>query len=146
MNIALEQPVEEEPIAWEAAEAASRASEEKFEKGDVDGLVAKYDDEVIVRFATLPEIRGREQARAWLKKRLLRQKNYKLKKTVLAIDGQKVTRSWTADWIDSVTGKKMEGRGLELLEYRHGKLVLWDACFHVWEDGKRAESEYFDPA
>jgi hypothetical protein len=40
----------------------------------------------------------------------------------------------------------MQGRGIEFLEYADGKLVLWDACFHVWEEGKQAEREYFDPA
>lgn len=140
-------PAQAEPvITWEAAEKAMRLSEERFASGDVDGLVSKYSEGVVIRFAALPEIRGRQAAREWLKKRLRRQQNYRLTKVLLAIDGQKVTRSWTGNWIDSVTGKKMEGRGIEFLEYSGGELVLWDACFHVWEEGRRLESEYFDPA
>lgn len=134
----------EEPMTFAQAEAASLLSEERFKKGDIDGLVSRYDDNVVIRFASLPEIHGRENARKWLAQRLKRQKNYTLKKTVLAVDGQKVVRSWVGSWIDSYTNKNMEGRGIEFLEYRSGKLVLWDACFHVWEEGKRHEAEYFD--
>ncbi|WP_406625233.1 nuclear transport factor 2 family protein [Acidovorax sp. SDU_ACID1] len=136
----------EEPITWDAAEAALKLSEERFQAGDVEGLVSKYHDDVIIRFASLPEFRGKEAARRWLQKRLERQLNYTLKKELLAIDGQKVTRSWTGHWVDSQTRKKMEGRGIEFLQYQDGKLVLWDACFHVWEEGKRLENEYFDLA
>lgn len=134
------------PATWEEAETAMRLSEERFQKGDINGIVGKFHDDVVIKFASLPEIRGREAARRWLEKRLLRQQNYSLRKVLLAIDGQKVTRSWTGHWIDSETRQKMEGRGIEFLEYRNGELVLWDACFHVWEEGKRLEQEYFDPA
>lgn len=132
------------PITWEAAEAALKLSEERFQNGDVDGLISKYDDDVVIRFASLPEIRGKEMAKKWLQKRLTRQLNYTLKKELLSIDGQKVTRSWTGQWIDSHSRKNMEGRGVEFLLYRNGKLILWDACFHVWEEGKRLENEYFE--
>lgn len=140
------EPAAEVAISWGDAEVGMRLSEERFEKGDVDGLVAKYDEDVVIRFAALPEIRGKEAAKAWLRKRLKRQQGYKLKKELLAIDGQKVTRSWTGNWTDSETQKPMEGRGIEFLEYRGGKLILWDACFHVWEKGRQLEGEYFDPA
>ncbi|MEI5996317.1 nuclear transport factor 2 family protein [Paraburkholderia bengalensis] len=133
-----------EPITWEAAETALRLSEERFQAGDIEGLISKYDEDIVIRFASLPDMHGRETAKRWLEKRLKRQLNYTLKKVLLAIDGQKVIRSWTGHWIDSETGKKMEGRGIEYLEYRHGKVVMWDACFHVWEDGKRLEHEYFE--
>lgn len=133
------------PITWEAAEAAMHMSEKRFENGDVDGLVSKYHQDVVIRFATLPEIRGRAAAKAWLEKRLQRQLNYKLKKVLLSIDGYKVTRSWTGSWVDAQTKKEMEGRGIEFMQYTAaGELALWDACFHVWEKDRRAESEYFD--
>lgn len=133
-------------ITWEAAEAALKLSEERFQAGDVEGLVSKYHDDVVIRFASLPDIQGKEAARRWLKKRLERQVNYTLKKVLLSIDGEKVTRSWTGQWIDSRTKKNMEGRGIEFLQYRNGKLAFWDACFHVWEEGRRLESEYFELA
>jgi len=131
-------------ITWTEAEAALRLSEERFQSGDVDGLISKYDDDVVIRFATLPDIRGRDAARCWLQKRIERQLNYKLKKVLLSVDGDKVVRSWTGSWLDSRTRRSMEGRGIELLQYQGGKLILWDACFHVWEEGKRLESEYFE--
>lgn len=135
-----------QPITWEAAEAAMHLSEQRFESGDVDGLVSKYREDVVIRFATLPEIRGRAAAKAWLEKRLQRQLDYKLKKVLLSIDGYKVTRAWTGTWVDARTKKRMEGRGIEFMQYTEGgELALWDACFHVWEKGRRAESEYFDP-
>jgi nuclear transport factor 2 (NTF2) superfamily protein len=137
--------VTETPIAWKHVEDAMRLSERRFETGDVDGLVAKYADDVVIRFSGLPEIRGRKAARRWLAARIERQQNYRLTKKILAIDGQKVVRSWTGTWVDSRTKKKMEGRELELIEMREGKVVLWDACFNVWEEGKALESEYFEP-
>ncbi|CAN7316653.1 nuclear transport factor 2 family protein [Variovorax sp. LjRoot84] len=134
------------PITWEAAEAALKLSEERFQAGDVEGLISKYHDDVVIRFASLPDIHGKEAARRWLQKRLERQINYTLKKVLLSIDGEKVTRSWTGQWVDSRTKKNMEGRGIEFLQYRDGRLALWDACFHVWEEGKRLENEYFELA
>lgn len=133
-------------ITLAQAEESMRLSEKRFETGDVDGLVSKYADDVVIRFASLPEIRGRDAARAWLKKRLERQQNYRLTKKIEAIEGQRVVRSWTGTWIDSRTQKNMEGRGFELIEMRDGQVVLWDAVFNVWEEGRPLETEYFDPA
>lgn len=137
--------VSTQPITWEAAEAAMHLSERRFESGDIDGLVSKYHQDVVIRFATLPEIHGRAAAKAWLEKRLRRQQDYKLKKVLLSIDGYKVTRAWTGTWVDARTKRQMEGRGIEFMHYTEGgELALWDACFHVWEQGRRVESEYFD--
>lgn len=135
----------ERAITWDEAEKASLLSEQRFTTGDVDGIVSKYDDDIVIRFTSLPEIRGKDAARRFVEKRLARQIEYKPKKKVLAVDGQRVTRSWTGTWIDAHTKKNMEGKGIEFLEYRDGKLILWESVFNTWEIGKREETEYFDP-
>lgn len=135
-----------EDITWEAAEAAMKLSEERFQAQDIEGVISGFHDNVVIRFTSLPEIRGKDAARRWLRMRFERQLNYIPRKVLLAVNGQAVTRSWTGRWIDAPTGRSMEGRGIEFLKYEGGKVILLDACFNVWEQGKRRQSEYFEMA
>lgn len=104
------------PITWESAEAALTLSEERFQAGDVEGLISKYHEDIVIRFASLPEFRGREVAKAWLQKRLQRQ----LKKY-----GRSRHR------VPPVRGRPTGPMGCLLPGLG---------------EGKRLEDEYFDPA
>jgi nuclear transport factor 2 (NTF2) superfamily protein len=131
-------PRGEERWTAEQANALLRAVEEMFHRVDVEALVHGFTDDCVFRFAEQPERRGREALRAFFTARLSRQKNYRLKKTLLALDGNVLANLWEGTWEDRDTGKRMQGRGLETWRMRDGMIAVWEAAFNVWEqDGPR---------
>jgi nuclear transport factor 2 (NTF2) superfamily protein len=110
-------------------------AEDTFNRGDVDAILGRYADDVVIRFAGIPEIRGKAAAEKFLRARFARQKNYKLKKTLFMVEGLKLGATYTASWEDTKTGKQMLGDGVEFWQYRDGKLVLWEAALNIWEAG-----------
>jgi nuclear transport factor 2 (NTF2) superfamily protein len=133
-------------ITWDEAQQMLRRSEDRFQRGDIEGLISRYDDDIIIRFADLPEIKGKAAAERFFRKRFAKQKDYTLKKELFLVAGQKIANTWTGAWTDGPSGKKMQGRGVELIEFGNGKVVRWEASFNVWEVGNEAASRYFDPA
>jgi len=128
--------------AWSAeqAQALLRAVEGMFHRRDLDALVNGFTEDCVFRFAEQPEQRGREALRAFFAARLSRQRNYRLKKTLLALDGNKLANLWDGTWEDAKTGRAMRGRGLEVWTMRDGKIDVWDAAFNVWEEGGARQS------
>jgi nuclear transport factor 2 (NTF2) superfamily protein len=106
-----------------------------FHQQDVERLAADWTEDIVIRFADLPEIRGKQEAKAWLNARFARQKNYRLKKSFQAVTGNVIGDSWTGRWLDGTTGKKMKGKGMEFLTMRDGRIALWEAVFNAWEEG-----------
>jgi len=111
-----------------------------FHRVDIDALVHGFTDDCVVRFAEQPVRRGRQALRELLTARLARQKNYRLKKTLLALDGNVLANVWEGTWEDRDSGKKMAGRGLETWRMRDGMIAVWDAAFNVWEEGGERKS------
>jgi nuclear transport factor 2 (NTF2) superfamily protein len=120
---------------WDEARAIVQRAEDTFNRGDVDAIIGRYADDVVIRFAGIPEIKGKAAAEKFLRARFARQKNYRLKKTLFMVEGFKIGATYTASWDDAKTGRPMLGHGVELWQYRDGKLVLWEAALNVWEAG-----------
>ena len=109
-----------------------------FHRVDVAALVKGFTDDCVFRFAEQPERRGRQALGELFTARLPRQKDYRLAKTLLALDGNVLTNVWEGTWEDRNTGERMAGRGLEVRRMRDGMIAVWDASFNVWEeDGPR---------
>jgi len=97
-----------------------------------------FTEDCVVRFSEQPELRGRDALRKLFTARLARQMNYRLRKTLLALEGNVLANVWEGSWEDRDTGKPMAGRGLEVWRMRDGMIAVWDAAFNVWErDGER---------
>jgi nuclear transport factor 2 (NTF2) superfamily protein len=128
--------------AWTKGEvdALLRAVEDMFHRRDIEALVNGFAEDCVVRFSELPERRGRQALRELFTARLARQKNYRLKKTCLALEGNVLANVWEGTWEDRDTGKSMAGRGLEVWTMRDGKIAVWDAAFNVWEQGGERKS------
>jgi nuclear transport factor 2 (NTF2) superfamily protein len=120
---------------WDEARAIVQRAEDTFNRGDVDAILGRYADDVVIRFAGIAEITGKAAAEKFLRARFARQKNYRLKKALFMVDGFKIGATFTASWDDAKTGKSMLGHGVELWQYRDGKLVLWEAALNVWQPG-----------
>lgn len=124
-------------VGREQALAMVKAAERDFAAANVAGIVAGYTDDVVIRFADVPEIRGKAQAEKFLRARFARQKDYRLTKVLRMLEGNMLGNYWHGEWQDAQTGKRMVGRGTEFWTLRDGKIALWEATFNVWEkDGK----------
>ena len=64
-----------------------------------------------------------------------RQIGYRLKKEFRALMDDKIANYWEGWWQDRPTGKKMQGRGVEVWTMRDGKIAVWEAAFNVKEEG-----------
>jgi nuclear transport factor 2 (NTF2) superfamily protein len=126
-------PRGEEAWTVEQANALLRAVEDMFHRVDIEALVHGFTDDCVVRFAGQPERRGRDALRTFFTARLARQKNYRLHKTLLALDGNVLANLWEGTWEDRDTGAATSGRGLEVWRMRDGMIAVWDAAFNVWE-------------
>jgi nuclear transport factor 2 (NTF2) superfamily protein len=122
-------------FTWDEALKVVQRAEDTFNRGDIDAILGRYADDVVIRFAGIAEIRGKVAAEKLLRARFARQNDYKLRKTLFMVEGTKIGATYTASWMDARTGKKMEGRGAEFWQYRDGKLALWEAALNVWEAG-----------
>lgn len=106
-----------------------------FHDQDVERLAEDWTEDIVIRFADFPEIRGKEAAQKWLASRFARQRDYRLVKTFQAVTGNIIGDSWTGQWVDARTGRKMQGKGMEFLTMASGKIAVWDAVFNAWEPG-----------
>ena len=128
------------PLGREQALQMVKAAERDFASGDVASIVAGYTDDVVIRFADVPEIRGKAQAEKFLRARFARQKNYRLTKVLRTLQGNMLGNYWDGEWEDAQTGKQMVGRGTEFWTVRDGKVALWEATFNVWEKGGKPQT------
>ena len=133
-------PKGEEPWTRSQVDALLRAVEGMFHRRDIEALVHGFTEDCIVRFSEQPERQGRAALRELFTARLARQKDYRLKKTLLALEGNVLANVWEGTWEDGDTGKAMAGRGLEVWRMRDGMIAVWDAAFNVWEEGGERRS------
>ena len=80
-------PKGEEPGTRSQVEALLRAVEDMFPRRDIEALVHGFTEDCVVRFSEQPERRGRAALREIFTARMARQKDYRPKKTLLALDG-----------------------------------------------------------
>ncbi|MBI3825901.1 MAG: nuclear transport factor 2 family protein [Candidatus Rokubacteria bacterium] len=114
------------------AEALLRIVEDMFHRRDLEALVHGFTPDCVFRFAEQPEQRGRDAIRAFFAARFARQKGYRLRKTLLALEGNVLANLWEGTWEDARTSVAMTGHGLEVWRMRDGMIAEWDAAFNVW--------------
>jgi uncharacterized protein len=127
--------VSEHPLTRERALELVAAAEQAFADADVATIVDGYTDDVVIRFADLPEIRGKDAAAAFLRARFARQQDYRLTKRLRALDGDVIGNAWDGTWTDAQTGTKMRGFGTEFWTMRGEQIAVWEATFNVGEVG-----------
>ncbi|MBU1157613.1 MAG: nuclear transport factor 2 family protein, partial [Proteobacteria bacterium] len=96
-------------LSLDEAKAMVAGFVQAFHSQDVDSLAQGWTEDVVIRFADLPEIRGKQAAKQWVASRFARQRDYRLVKTFQAVTGDILGDSWTGAWTDAQTGKKMQG-------------------------------------
>jgi nuclear transport factor 2 (NTF2) superfamily protein len=127
-------------VTREQALAMVKGAERDFGSANVESIMSGYTDDIVIRFADVPEVRGKEQAEKFLRARFARQKNYRLTKVLRMLQGNMIGNYWDGEWEDAQTGKTMIGRGTEFWTVRNGKVALWEATFNVWEKGGKPQT------
>ena len=110
--------------------------ESLFMPWNIGGLLAGFTEDCIVKFGDLPEFQGKAALERLFRSRMERQKGYRLKKEFRALAGNVIANYWEGWWEDTITGKEMQGRGVEVWTMRDGKIAVWEAAFNVNETGK----------
>ena len=120
----------ENPRTSEEARALVRHVESLFMPWNVDALVDGFTEDCVVRFGTLPELRGPDALRKFFVSRSARQKGYRLRKQFRTLMGDTIANSWEGEWEDAETGRRMRGFGVEVWQMRDGKIAVWEAAFN----------------
>jgi nuclear transport factor 2 (NTF2) superfamily protein len=123
-------------MTHEEARAFVKHVESLFMPWNVEGIVAGFTEDCVVRFGDLAEFRGRAALEKFFRARAARQKGYRLTKTLMALSGDTLANSWVGEWEDSETGVSMTGHGVEVWVMRGGKIAVWEAAFNAKEAGK----------
>jgi nuclear transport factor 2 (NTF2) superfamily protein len=123
------------PRTEDEARAVVAHVESLFMPWNIEALLAGFTEDCVIRFGDLPELRGKPAVEDLFQSRMARQIGYRLKKEFRALMGDKIANYWEGWWQDRVTGKKIQGRGVEVWTMRDGKIAVWEAAFNVKEEG-----------
>ena len=123
------------PRTVEEARAFVAHVESLFMPWDIEALLAGFTEDCVVKFGDLPELRGKPALEDLFQSRMGRQVGYRLKKEFRALMGDTIANYWEGWWEDRLTGKKMQGRGVEVWTMRDGKIAVWEAAFNANEAG-----------
>ena len=132
----ISKPANRNPGTVEEARAFVKTVESLFMPWNVEGILDGFTDDCVIRFGDLPEFRGRAELEKFFRSRSSRQQGYRLRKDFRALMNDSIANHWEGEWEDSQSGKKMQGRGVEIWVMRDGKIAIWEAAFNVKEVGK----------
>src|ERR1051325_1406969 len=124
------------PQNWGRARAFVAHVESLFMPWNIEGLLAGFTDDCVVRFGDLAEFRGKAELEKLFRSRAERQKDYRLRKELRSLAGDTIANYWEGEWEDRATGRKMSGRGVEVWTMRGGKIAVWEAAFNFNEVGQ----------
>jgi nuclear transport factor 2 (NTF2) superfamily protein len=124
------------PQTIEEAHAYVAHVQSLFMPWNIEGLLAGFTDDCVVRFGDLPEFRGKPALETLFRSRSARQQNYRLRKELRSWAGDTIANYWEGEWEDRSSGRRMAGRGVEVWRMRDGRIAVWEAAFNVNEVGK----------
>src|SRR5689334_24238985 len=112
---------ERNPLTVDEGRAFVARVESLFMPWNIPALLAGFTDDCVIRFGDLPEFRGKAELEKLFRSRSERQIGYRLRKELRALAGDMLANYWEGEWQDSLTGKTMAGRGVEIWVLRDGK-------------------------
>jgi hypothetical protein len=122
-------------ITWDQGLALMQQSEAAFASGNIESILAMFNEDVVVLYSDFSEIRGIAAYRRFAEARIARQRNYHTRKTLRVVRGNLIGDTWEGWWDDAVSGRAMQGRGAEFLYMRNGRISELVANFNVWPVG-----------
>lgn len=122
-------------LTFHDAEAVIERAQRLMNAGDLAEVTTTFAADAAVRFDDLPDAWGRSPLETFLMARFARQKNHRLQKQLRAVTDNIVACTWEGEWDDGQNGRRMQGRGFELLTTRGGEITRWEAVFNVAPKG-----------
>ena len=122
------------PSTFKEAQTLVKEVENLFNVWDMESIVAGFTDDCVTRFRDVPQFSGKDALRKLFQVSEKTRRDFKLKKTLKAFDGNMICNTWDCTWIDVATGKVMAGFGCEFWTMRNGKIAVWEGTFNAWED------------
>ena len=90
----------------EEAQAFVAHVESLFMPWNIEGLLAGFTDDCVVRFGDMPEFRGKAALEKLFRGRSERQKDYRLRKQFRALMGDTIANYWEGEWEDLLPAPK----------------------------------------
>jgi nuclear transport factor 2 (NTF2) superfamily protein len=118
-------------LTFHDAEAVIERVQQLMNPDDFAGVTTTFAADAAVRLDDLPDAWGRPPLETFLMARFARQKNHRLQKQLRAVSDNIVACTWEGEWDDGQSGRRMQGRGFELLTTRGGEITRWEAVFNV---------------
>jgi hypothetical protein len=122
-----------------AVQRALTHYQDLFSRGDVEGILEDFADDVRVQYASFAPFVGKQKLRELLHRRFANMRNYELDKRLEFVSPPRFAASWTGTWVDVATGDRMELYGLEILTLRDGKFSAWSASVSAWRHGEQVD-------
>jgi nuclear transport factor 2 (NTF2) superfamily protein len=98
-------------LTFGEAQAVLERAQRLMGVGDISEILKTFAADVVVRFADLPETRGKPALENFLLARFARQKNYRLQKQLRAISGQVIACYWEGEWKTARTDVRCKAVG-----------------------------------
>ena len=76
-----------------------REAERAFGSADIGAILDVFTEDVVIKFADIPEIRGKSAAERFLRARFARQRNYRLSKFLRMVESNMIGNLWEAEWV-----------------------------------------------
>lgn len=125
-----------ENITFEEALEYIRGATACFHENRHADFINEFATGARIRYASFPEMHGRDELQKWMSKRIVRQQNYKMEKRAVASMRNIICATWEGVWNDAVTGQNMQCQAAEVITIqRDGLISDWYVAMSVWEKG-----------
>ena len=123
-------------------------AEAAYQAQDADRIMALFDPEIVVYWNGRKQWDALEAVRAEHAEFVAAFREYDIRKTLRAADGDTIAVEWTDTWVDA-DGNRGRGSGAEFWTMRDERLREWHAYYEEHdpddESGESAEYLEFDP-
>lgn len=106
---------------------------ESFAKGDAEGMLACYDDNIVFEDPAFGLLKGNEAKAMWLM--LIERSKGDLKITFsnVAANDNTGSANWMAEYKFAQTGRKVVNKISAQFEFKNGKIIKHTDSFNVWK-------------
>ncbi len=104
-----------------------RAAEAAYTSQDLARVRALFDPDVVVWWDGVEKFHGVEEVIAFESANFASWTGFRIAKTLLVADGDKLAVEWDCSFVPKATGKRMRVLGAEFWKLRNGRLIEWRA-------------------
>jgi ketosteroid isomerase-like protein len=111
---------------------------ESFARGDVEGMIACYADEIEFSDPAFGRLAGADAKNMWKMLVERGRGNIRIEFANVSADADKGAADWTADYVFSKTGRKVFNEIHAEFEFKDGRILRHNDTFDIWKWSKQA--------